>query len=179
MKRYLRYASFIVFIGLMLSCSSHKDTGEAEIPPIITVDRVTQKYNLQLDFRKNHFSGMLIARQMDNDEIRLLFTTHFGLSVFDLSLRKDSMIVNSCVGAMRKKKILHLLEKDFRLIFLPTRHTRIKEKSTTFEKRMNGKGITKAIITLTEFSDSKPGQVHIKHPLIKLNIQLNELEMSN
>lgn len=175
MRRFLKYANLLLLAGLLVlsSCASHPKKGQSLVPEIITTGHVTRKFNLQLDFGKNHFSGMLIARRMDSGEVRLLFTTHFGLSVFDFSLHPDSMVVNSIVEPMRKKKVLNLLEKDFRLIFEPSENVRIKEKNSIFEKRKSGRGITKAVITLSEFTNDEPQRVHIRHPWIKLNIQLD------
>ncbi len=177
MRRFLKYANPLLLAGVLIltSCASHPKKAQNILPEIITTGNVTQKFNMQLDFGKNHFSGMLIARRMDSGEIRLLFNTHFGLSVFDFSLHPDSMEVNSIVEPMRKKKILNLLEKDFRLVFEPSENVRIKEKSSIFEKRKSGRGITKAVITLSEFTDNKPQRVQIRHPWIKLKIQLDKL----
>ncbi|NDV60701.1 hypothetical protein [Bacteroides sp. 519] len=177
MIRFLRYVSLLLVTVSLFACASGKSTSKAELPEIITTGTKTQKFNLQLDFGKNHFSGLLIARKMENGEIRLLFTTHFGLSVFDFSLHKDSMAVNNIVEPMRKKKVLNLLEKDFRLTFLPSCNMRIKEKSTIFEKRTTGWGLPKAVITLSEFNESEPNRVLIKHPWIKLKIQLDKLSI--
>lgn len=175
MRRFLKYANLLLLVGVLMmsSCASHPKKGKTVLPEIISTGSTTQKFNLQLDFGKNHFSGMLIARRMDSGEVRLLFTTHFGLSVFDFSLYPDSMVVNSIVEPMRKKKVLKLLEKDFRLVFEPSENVRIKEKSSIFEKRKSGQGITKAVITLSEFAEHEPQRVHIRHPWIKLNIQLD------
>lgn len=116
---------------------------------------------------------------MADDEIRLLFSTYFGLSIFDFSLRGDSLHVNSCVEPMRKKKILRILEQDFKQVFLPNQKVHIKEKSSIFEKRISGKGMGKAVISLTEFSDNQPKRIQIKHSWIRLKFQFDKLETNN
>lgn len=157
------------------ACSSGKSHTRAELPPVIQTSSSTQKFNMQFDFMKHHFSGLLVARRMKNEEVRLLFTTYFGLSVFDFSLRNDSLIVNSCIEPMRKKKVLDLLERDLKTLFLPSRSARVKKKSTTFEQRISGKGFGKAVFSLSDFAGNQPQQVKIKHPWIGMKIQLNEL----
>ena len=83
MRQSLRYASWLLLLFILLSCS-HRVTGEATaLPPILQAEAQSQKYNLQLDFMKHHFSGMLIVRQMPDNEIRILGSTYFGLSLFD------------------------------------------------------------------------------------------------
>lgn len=81
MRQSLRYASWLLLLFILLSCS-HRVTGEATaLPPILQAEAQSQKYNLQLDFMKHHFSGMLIVRQMPDNEIRILGSTYFGLSL--------------------------------------------------------------------------------------------------
>ena len=111
------------------------------MPPIIelTQGEGSQKYNIQLDFMKHHMSGMLIVRRMPDNEIRIVASTYFGLSLFDFSLRNDQFTVNSCIEPMKKEKVLKLLEMDFRRLFLSGKDTRVKAtKDSATEKRTRG-----------------------------------------
>ena len=72
---------------------------------------------MQLDFMKHHFSGLLIVRKLPDNEIRILASTYFGLSLFDFSLRKNEFHVNSCIEPMKKKKMLLLLKQTLRIYF--------------------------------------------------------------
>lgn len=175
MKRFLQYVSLLALVITVAACARRTQSVQASLPEVIVTDSISQKFNLQLDFMKNHFSGMLIARRMENEEVRLLFTSYFGLSIFDFSLRGDSLHVNSCIEPMRKKKILRILEQDFKQVFLPGQNLRIKEKSAIFEKRISGKGLGKSVISLSEFTDNQAQRVQIRHPWIRLKIQLDKL----
>ena len=62
---------------------------------------------------KHHMSGMLIVRRMPDNEIRIVASTYFGLSLFDFSLRNDQFTVNSCIEPMKKEKVLKLLVCQF------------------------------------------------------------------
>ena len=125
MRQSLRYASWLLLLFILLSCS-HRLTGEAQaLPPILQAEAQSQKYNLELDFMKHHFSGMLIVRQMPDNEIRILGSTYFGLSLFDFSLHCDTFIVNSCIEPMRKQKMLKILETDFKNLFPKNQWQRI------------------------------------------------------
>ena len=179
MRQSLRYASWLLLLFILLSCS-HRVTGEATaLPPILQAEAQSQKYNLQLDFMKHHFSGMLIVRQMPDNEIRILGSTYFGLSLFDFSLHCDPFIVNSCMEPMRKKKMLKILETDFKNLFLKSEKARIKKKSSTFEQRISGKGFGKTVFTLSGFVNGQAEKVQIKHPLLRLRIQLDKLNINN
>lgn len=179
MKPSLRFVSLLLLIGLNFACSSKLSNGSSPLPPIIKAESYSQKYNLQLDFIKHHFSGLLMVRRMPDHEIRILASTYFGLSLFDFSFQGDTFKINSCIEPMRKEKILNLLEMDFRNLFLSSKDIRMKEKSSTFEKRINGSGLGKSVFTLSAFANGQPEQVKIKHPWIRLSIQLDKLNENN
>lgn len=180
MRLSLQFVRIFLWILPLLthSCSPRISEGAAVLPPIIQADTTTQKYNMQLDFMKHHFSGMLIVRQLPNEEIRILATTYFGLSLFDFSLQADTFKINSCIEPMKKEKILKLLEADFKQLFLSSKNARIKEKSTIIEKRVSGKGFGRSVFSLSAYADDKPEQVQIRHPWIRLTIQLSPLRPS-
>jgi hypothetical protein len=73
-------------------------------------------FNMQIDFRKNHFSGMLLVKSTGEDRYRTVFTSHFGMSVFDFEVGKDSFRVNYCLEALHKKRLLQILEADFNIL---------------------------------------------------------------
>jgi len=104
-----------------------------------------------MDFMKHHASGMLIVRRMPDDEIRIVASTCFGLSLFDFSLRGDRFTVNSCIEPLKREKALKLLEMDFKRLF------------------MSGKGIR------AKRNKDGTAQRIIKHPWIRLTIRLDEL----
>lgn len=165
----------LLLVWLLSSCSPRISREAATLPPIIRADSTSQKYNMQLDFMKHHFSGMLIVRQLPDEEIRLLATTYFGLSLFDFSLQNDTFRVNSCIAPMKKEKVLKLLESDFRLLFLSTTNARIRKQNPSFEQRISGRGFGKSVFSLSEYADAHPQRIQIRHPWIKLTIQLDKL----
>ena len=140
MRQSLRYASWLLLLFILLSCS-HRVTGEATaLPPILQAEAQSQKYNLQLDFMKHHFSGMLIVRQMPDNEIRILGSTYFGLSLFDFSLHCDTFIVNSCMQksdstiANTATHLLPILQRNF---LTPKHHDEISHRQFQSDHRRN------------------------------------------
>ena len=179
MKPSFLLANLVCVLCLLTSCASPKVVeGDASVhsAPIICAQEFSQKYNMQLDFMKHHFSGMLIVRELPDNEIRILASTYFGLSLFDFSLRNEEFQVNSCIEPMKKKKILQLLETDFKNLFLNGKNIRIKKKNSTFEKRVTGSGFGKSVFYLSEFVSGHPKQIKIKHPWLRLSIQLDNLK---
>lgn len=171
-------ANFILILYVLTSCVSSKVVSgdvSLEVAPIIRAEESSQKYNLQFDFMKHHFSGLLIVRKLPDNEIRIVASTYFGLSLFDFSLRGNEFHVNSCIEPMRKKKILRLLETDFKNLFLSENNLRIRKKSNTFEKRTTGSGFGKSVFYLSEFVAGQPEQIRIKHPWLRFSMQLKPL----
>lgn len=179
MKQYLQFTSILLIIILNLSCSHKISEGAISLPPIVEVDSLSQKYNIQIDFMKHHFSGLLIVRKMDDHEIRILSSSYFGMSLFDFSFLNDKFIINSCLEPLRKKKILNLLEMDFKNVFLTGKSSKRKEKSAIFEKRTSGKGFGKSVFYSSDFSGEAPNRIKIKHPWMRLTIQLDKLNENN
>ena len=179
MKPNFLLANLVSVLCLLTSCASPKVVerdASVHSAPIIHAQEFSQKYNMQLDFMKHHFSGMLIVRELPDNEIRILASTYFGLSLFDFSLRNEEFHVNSCIEPMKKKKILRLLETDFKNLFLNGKNIRIKKKNSTFEKRVTGSGFGKSVFYLSEFVSGYPEQIKIKHPWLRLSIQLDKLK---
>ena len=160
MRRSLRFVSRTVLLLLVMQLSvscSPRISGEGSIvPPAIELAKgeSSQKYNIQLDFMKHHMSGMLIVRRMPDNEIRIVASTYFGLSLFDFSLQDGKFNVNSCIEPMQREKM---------------------SKDGSTEKRASGKGFGKSVLYITGDIPGDPVQIKIKHPWIRLTIRLDKL----
>lgn len=198
MIRNLRFVSAAVLLFLVMpfhtSCSRQLSGAGSSVPAVIELaeEETSQRYNIQLDFMKHHLSGMLIVRRMPADEIRIIASTYFGLSLFDFSLHGDRFTVNSCIAPMQKEKVLKLLETDFKHLFLNGTGMHIKKiradvkkesgsiknsniKGFRLEKRTAGRGLGKSVLYITGNIPGDPAQVKIKHPWIRLTIRLDKL----
>ncbi|MEE0995800.1 MAG: hypothetical protein U0L74_00245 [Paludibacteraceae bacterium] len=74
-------------------------------------------YNMQIDFRENSFAGLLVVSPGENGSLRTVFTTYFGMSVFDFEITHSELVVNSCMEQMNRKVVLSIFERDFRRLF--------------------------------------------------------------
>lgn len=88
-----------------------------ELPAMVPLSNRIRTYNMTIDFMRKHFSGLLVAKQTQAGTCRILFSTHFGLSLLDLEIGRDSMQVHHCIEPLNKKKILDLLGRDFSVLF--------------------------------------------------------------
>lgn len=120
----MRNLLFVSVWGCLLlsSCvslrSGYRKAGERlvdgkELPGVIDTRVGVNKFNLQLDVARNHFSGLLLVKQMDVQRFRTVFTTHFGMRVFDFEFIGDSLSVHYCFDPINKEKIIRLFKNDF------------------------------------------------------------------
>ena len=176
MKPSFRFVSLLAIVLLACtSCARKVSESKASLPPLIRVDTTSQRYNLQFDFMKHHFSGLFIVRRLPNDEIRMLASTYFGLSLFDFSLHNEAFVVNSCIEPMRNEKILRLLEADFKNLFLAQNSVRTVQQRPGFEKRIDGRGFGKSLLYLSTQGAQPAQHIEIRHPWLRLKIQLDAL----
>jgi hypothetical protein len=174
----------------------------AEFYPFFPAVDSTQLFNMQIDFRKNHFSGILLVKQTGTDVYRTVFTTHFGLSVFDFEFTPDSFGVNHCIANLNKQKVLRTFAEDFKILFslnidtASNQATIYKHKNNThweiikkdkYYYLKNKELKTLSTIErpqfinalhyeLKDYRGNFPSEIQIKHSLIGLQIQLNKME---
>ena len=157
---------------------------KGQFPPMIDASSRLCKYNMT-----------------EAGTYRTLFSTHFGLSLFDLEIGSDSLTVHHCIEPLNKKKILSLFYRDFSVLFglnIPSENkvtvynctdpqTDIVYKLSTpgfkgyyridgVENRMReiklGSGLRKT--TFRSFSDSSGQEaIRIRHTGLKLSIGLD------
>lgn len=89
---------------------------KGQLPPMIDASSRLCKYNMTIDFMRKHFSGLLLVKKTGTGTYRTLFSTHFGLSLFDLEISNDTLIVHHCIEPLKKKKILSLFQRDFSVL---------------------------------------------------------------
>ena len=116
----------LLFLLLFSSCSpgilknfrktDSFSVNRVDFYPFFPSADTTHLFNMQIDFRKNHFSGLLLIKSVQPDVYAIVFTTHFGMSVFDLEFDKGEFRVNYCIEALNKKNVVRLLENDFRIL---------------------------------------------------------------
>lgn len=171
MKIFFRLIS-IVLLFILASCSSKMFPPGVEGKPLVGIDSKGQKYNLSLNFRKKNLTGFLVVRKMETNEIRIVGVTQFGLSLFDFGILDDQWQVYSCIEPMNKKKVLNLLESDFKVLFSSNSVVRKIEKEKDYTKYIKGRAFTKNVTKI--FNDTQ--DIEIKHSWIGLTIQLERLK---
>lgn len=204
----LRYLSLCLLL-LATSCAPsiirglHKEgsrmVGKEELIPPLQANGQLQRYHMTFDLGKHHFSGMFLIKKTGEERHRTLFTTHFGLTVFDFEISGEELTVHHCMEPLNKQQLLNLLYHDFALLLglhfeevnpailyrsatdstqvyrltqKPSKgYYRAPSPSSPFEKIQTGRGITKRTLCAT------PGTVVICHRFPALRISLEEIRL--
>lgn len=72
-----------------------------------------KQYDFTIKAGKNEISGIMVARQ-EGEATRVIGTTYFGMSLFDMTLTEDSYKMNSCAKFLDNRKIAAFLAMKIR-----------------------------------------------------------------
>ena len=186
-----------IFKGLDLT--GEKRIEKSDLFPFV-VD-TTLMYDMQIHYKKNDFSGILLIKPVENHSVRMILTSVFGMTIFDFELNETEFKINRCIKPMQKKRILNLFRKDFRALFSYQLPQVID--ATVYEKEQAPVGykiktsagksyysiqnnqlkklempafITSLKIDFQNYKNNLPERILISHPSLKLNMQLEKTE---
>ena len=182
-----------------LDSSGKKWIEKADLHPFV-VD-TTLMYNMKIRNKYNDISGILLIKPVDNHSVRTLFTSDFGMTIFDFEFNETEFNINQCIPPLQEKRILNLLKKDFRALF--SYHLPQAIEAEVYEKEQmpvvykikttDGKAyfltqekqlkkiempatITSLQIDYKVYNNNLPESILISHPGLKLNIQLERFK---
>lgn len=154
-------------------------------------------YKTTITVYGHELTGIFIAKKIDNNTHRIVFTTEFGNKLMDFEISENDFKVNSIVEELDKKMVVNTLIADFRLL-LRSHYVVGEQFENDTEKvymaldkdKMNYLFVTKGtkklskivhaskrkeIINLfyTSEKDIFAEKISIQHQNIKLKIELN------
>lgn len=123
MKRYLLLSLICVSAALTLtscfprlliseSAFANSADGNAEITLIESIP--DRRYDFVLKVGKRELSGIMVERMVGNGMARVVGTTYFGMTLFDMTLTKDSYTMNSCADFLSGKSFASFLAMNLR-----------------------------------------------------------------
>ncbi len=159
------------------------------------------KFNLQVDIAKHHFSGLLLIKQTQPSSHRMVFTTHFGMRVFDLEFTADSLCVHYCMEPVKKDKIIRLLKNDFsgllggmasapRRVYAdrktegkkilvyqlkPSSFYLVNQEKKAVEQITTGRGWNKTYWQFEAYQEGFPNHIRIRHAVWPIRFELSRL----
>lgn len=137
-------------------------------------------YKAQVDLYGRYFGGLLLVKWMPDSTYRLIMTTETGISLFDLELHTDTMIVHSCMEKLNKTPVLKTIENDFKLVLLMHTINQVPQLLEDAEKRHLVYKYTKGKKHIYYFIENKTGylnRIEEASPWYKkISISLNSFE---
>lgn len=173
MRAFFLYVSLGFFLLVAVSCAVRRS-----YPPVIQipVGQENRQYNYSIQFRKKQLEGILVVRRMNELETRFMFTTYFGMSVFDYSFRCDSFLVNSSIEPLRNRHVEALMASDFRILFAGNGSQAVQDNPAIAEKRTQGRGFLKTRVFINGATPGNPDSVRLHHPWLKLTMNIRRME---
>ncbi len=71
-------------------------------------------YKCQMDIYKNHVSGILIVKKLNENTHRVVLTSDFGNKLIDFEISNDNFKLNYVLPDLDKKIVINFLKNDFR-----------------------------------------------------------------
>lgn len=161
-------------------------------------------YKTNIRVYGKEFSGLLITKQIQPKDYRVIFTTELGMKLFDFEFKDTSFTLHYCVSQFNRPVLLKTIQQDIEILLMndlerkpATYHTDKKDlydiQKVGFNNRFNyyyhekasqhivriehsKKRTIKTIFTLNDYKADLPGNIVIKHYNIKLRIELNLLK---
>ncbi|WP_299901609.1 hypothetical protein [uncultured Aquimarina sp.] len=205
--RYL-YISILLLSFYSCKVTTVKDYIESDVKESDTFENlyfasssIDYVYKADIKVYGNEFSGILIIKKISEDKHRIVFTSQFGSTFFDIELENDSFKINSVVEQLNRKIILNTLIRDFSLVvdengpvigkYYNDSYNVLKnrngKRSNYYFYRISDKRLDKivqatkmkekVIVSFNKVSNDQVAKnIKIDHKNIKLNIQLNFLK---
>ncbi|WP_407405656.1 hypothetical protein [Chryseobacterium sp.] len=124
MRQYLRLSlltsGFLVFL---ISCKSYQipdaqlvknEKTSIENNYFSTLE--DQVYKCQIEVYKNHISGIVMIKKLNDSTHRVAITSDFGNKMIDFEISENNFKLNSILPDLDKKIIINLLKNDFRIL---------------------------------------------------------------
>jgi hypothetical protein len=172
-----------------------------ELKPVFQDSFNSFLFKTNMSLYSRDFSGLLIAKQIEPKDYRVVFTTELGMKLFDFEFRDTTFTLHYCAPQFNRPIILKTIQKDIEILLmnditnvqmltdkqgLYTIYKKAIDKNYNYyfienasrnlvkiEHARNQK--KKIIYTLNNYLDNFPNHVEIRHTDIKLKIELNLL----
>ncbi|TZF93259.1 hypothetical protein FW781_20030 [Chryseobacterium panacisoli] len=121
MLQFLRQSLlYSLILVLAVSCKTYKLT---EAKPVPSSEKMVENlyfssgedyvYKCQMDIYKNHVSGILIIKKLNETTHRVALTSDFGNKLIDFEISDDNFKLNYVLPDLDKKIVINFLKNDF------------------------------------------------------------------
>lgn len=117
MRRYLRLSSICVSLALTTSCFPKLLV--SELPQAQNVQEQTatlepRTFTFTLGVGKRQLSGIMLAKPVEEGSWRVVGTTYFGMTLFDMTVSRDSYVTNYVADAISRDAFSAFLASKLR-----------------------------------------------------------------
>jgi len=121
MLQFLRQSLlYSLILILAVSCKTYKLT---EAKPVSSSEKMVENlyfssgedyvYKCQMDIYKNHVSGILIIKKLNETTHRVALTSDFGNKLIDFEASENNFKLNYVLPDLDKKIVINFLKNDF------------------------------------------------------------------
>ncbi|MET3537953.1 hypothetical protein [Chryseobacterium limigenitum] len=99
-------------------------------------------YKCQMDIYKNHVSGILIIKKLNDATHRVVLTSDFGNKLIDFEISEDNFKLNYVLADLDKKIVINFLKNDFQQLLkqkYPVTESFENEKSKIYLSKLDKK----------------------------------------
>lgn len=117
MRRYLRLSSICVSLALTTSCFPKLLV--SELPQAQNVQEQTatfepRTFTFTFGVGKRQLSGIMLAKPVEEGSWRVVGTTYFGMTLFDMTVSRDSYVTNYVADAISRDAFSAFLASKLR-----------------------------------------------------------------
>jgi hypothetical protein len=76
-------------------------------------------FKTNLSIYHKDFSGLLVTKQMQPGDYRVIFTTELGMKLFDFEFKDTAFILHYCVPQFNRPALLKIIQQDMQLLLVP------------------------------------------------------------
>jgi hypothetical protein len=207
MRQFLRQSFlYSLILSLAVSCKTYKLTDAQPIPASEkTVENLyfssgeDYVYKCQMDIYKNHVSGILIIKKLNETTHRVALTSDFGNKLIDFEVSDNNFKLNYVLPDLDKKIVINFLKNDFQQLLkrqYPVSESFENDNAKIFLSKIENKsyyllfnkenGLLKQIIYTKNnkekidftFDAKKPifaDSLNLQHKDFKINIKLFQI----
>jgi hypothetical protein len=177
-------------------------TSPAALTPIFKDSFQSFLFKTNMSLYSRDFSGLLITKQIEPKDYRVVFTTELGMKLFDFEFKDTAFTLHYCTSQFNRPIILKTIRKDIEILLmndlnkievLADKQDLYTVYRTNIDKNYNyyfvenaSKNLVKIehavkkkkkiVYTLDNYLDNFPNHILIRHTDIKLKIELNLLK---
>lgn len=139
-----------LFLLLVVSCKTYQ---LSDVKSVSTTEKTVENlyfsstedyvYKCQMDIYKNHVSGILIIKKLNETTHRVVLTSDFGNKLIDFEISDNNFKLNYVLPDLDKKIVINFLKNDFQQLLkkqYPVSESFENESSKIYLSRIDNKG---------------------------------------